>query len=83
MCFFVMSGGNRRAAGVDNTHRKTWDKEDYHKRAMAREATEKEESKLDARFVNCSMAVPFALYTGTKPLTSLVPSFACLQGQET
>ena len=40
-----------KAAGVDNTSRKTWDKAEFHRKAQEREAKEKEveESKLDAR----------------------------------
>jgi hypothetical protein len=46
-----MAGDSSRAAGVDNTSRKTWDKAEFHRKAQEREAKDKEveESKLDAR----------------------------------
>jgi U4/U6.U5 tri-snRNP component SNU23 len=41
----------KRATGVDNTHRKVWNKEEYHQKAIEKEARAKvaEESKLDAK----------------------------------
>ena len=69
---------NKRAAGVDNTHRKTWDKTDYEDKAKERQV------KVGRRHSprTCSHTLAGCAAARPSPCRDLVLKVACVQEKE-